>query len=632
MHFKVVLLSMALWMIAAPVHAQTETTLADAVRTAISENPEVQAAWHTFLAAGDQQDVARGGYFPRLDLSAGTGWENWETSDSLDDDFTRSNAALSLRQMIFDGFATRYEVARFGYAKLVRYYEMLAASEDIGLEAVRAYFDVLRYRDLKSMVEENFVQHRIIFNQVQKRVKAGLSRGVDLEQASGRLALAESNLITESTNLHDVSTRYLRIVGHAPSALMTKPELLTEGIPSDRKEALQLAFQENPSFNAAVENVRSAEAQSEASKASFMPRVDFQARQNFGKTSSDFQNREDGTIVELVMSYNLFSGGSNKAERRQSLQQVSTAKNLREKACRDVRQTLSIAFNDKDVLAKQLVYLDEHQISAEKARNAYRDQFNLGQRTLLDLLDTENEYFEARRAYVDRNYDYAFSYARTLNAMGRLLNTLQVSREAIPSLDELGQDRYGIDPESICPAETIETKIEFPPLPDPVATRKVVPPSIAKNNDFDNDGVIDELDACPNTPSGTRVDKFGCPETLPELVHFKVNVQFPTASAKIPDSFAGEIVRLAEFLRKHPDLKLTVEGHTDSVGSSQPNQRLSLERAQSVVRSLVEDHGIQTERLKALGFGEDRPIADNDTFEGRRQNRRVVAMPMDKKR
>jgi adhesin transport system outer membrane protein len=627
MHFKTILLSILLLLIAGPVCSETSTNLPDVVRKSISENPEVQATWHAFLAASEQQDGARGGYFPRLDLNAGTGWENWDMSDSLDDEFTRSNVALSLRQMVFDGFATRNDVARLGYARLVRYYEVLAAAENVGLEAVRAYLDVLRYRELKNLAVENFVQHRDIFNKVQERAQAGLSRGVDLEQASGRLALAESNLITETTNLYDVSTRYLRIVGQAPAANMIPPELLTEGIPADRDRALRLAFQENPSFNAAVENVRSAEAESKARKAPFMPRVDFQARQNFGRTSSDFQNREDGTIVELVMNYNLFAGGADLAARRQSLQQVSTAKDLREKACRDVRQNLSIAFNDKVVLEQQLRYLNEHQLSAEKTRKAYRDQFDIGQRTLLDLLDTENEYFEARRAYVGTSYDYALAHARTLASMGRLLSNLQVSREALPSLDEIGQDRFGIDPDAICPAETIETTIEFPPLPAPVAIKKSdAPPRSETDNDADGDGVPNYLDACPDTPAGTTVDKFGCPEALPGRVSFKVNVLFPFASAKLPASYADEIFRLAEFLQKHPDLKLTIEGHTDSVGSSQFNQRLSQQRADSVVKNLVEKHGIPPERLMASGFGEDRPIADNTTAEGRSQNRRVVAV------
>jgi adhesin transport system outer membrane protein len=631
MHFKCTLISVILFLICGAACAETPAQLANVVREAISQNPEVQASWHTFLAATEQQAGAKGGYLPRLDLSAGTGWEHWDLSSSSDEEFTRSNAALSLRQMVFDGFATRNEVASLGYAKLVRYYEFMATSENIGLEATRAYLDVQRYRELQKLAADNFIEHRVIFDKVQERVQAGLGRGVDLEQASGRLALSESNFITESANLHDVSARYLRIVGISPPPTLAPPEPLTEGIPSDRDKALEIAFQENPSFNAAVENVFSADAQTRVSKAPFVPRVDLQARQNFGRSSGDFQDRNGETIVELVLNYNLFAGGSDKAALRQSLQQLKSAKELREGACRKVRQDLGIAYNDTESLKQQLRYLNEHQLSAAKARKAYRDQFDIGQRTLLDLLDTQNEYFEARRAYVGRSYDYTLANARTLASMGRLLNSLEVYHEALPTLEELGQNRIGIDADSICSAETINSSIEFPPLPAPVAAKKIVAPSqVAAKNDADGDKVPDHLDACADTPPGVEVDKFGCPEMLPAQISFQVNVFFPFGSAIIPRTYRDEILRLAEFLRKHPTLKVTVEGHTDSIGSKKFNQDLSQKRANSVVKRLVEMYAIAPERLQAVGFGEDKPIADNRYVEGRDRNRRVVAVSLEK--
>ena len=146
MRFKRSVLAFLCVLAAGPVQAQEPTTLPDVVRKAISENPEVQATWYAFLSSTDEKDVARGGYFPRLDLTAGMGWEHWSQANRSDEDFTRSNVTLSLRQMVYDGFATKNEVARLEYAKLVRYYEVLAASEQVGLEAMRAYLDVMRYR------------------------------------------------------------------------------------------------------------------------------------------------------------------------------------------------------------------------------------------------------------------------------------------------------------------------------------------------------------------------------------------------------------------------------------------------------------------------------------------------------
>ncbi|MBW6521567.1 MAG: TolC family outer membrane protein [Desulfoarculaceae bacterium] len=589
MRYKMSILIFLFFLVINPAHAEEPTTLADVVRKTISENPEVQATWYAFLSSTDEQDVARGGFFPRLDLSAGTGWERWSQANRADEDFTRSNVTLSLRQMVYDGFATSNEVKRLGYAKLVRYYEVLAASEQVGLEAMRAYLDVLRYRELQKLATDNFAQHQSVFGKVQERVKAGVGRGVDGEQAAGRLALSEANRVTETSNLYDVSTRYLRIVGSAPPSLAPQ-DILRDGIPGALPEALELAFQESPPFNAAVENVRAAEAAVAVRNAAFHPRVDLQARQTFSEDIDAMDGRKDETVAEIVLRYNLFAGGSDLAAKRQYLQRLDMAKSLREKACRDLRQTLSIAFNDMEKLQEQLIYLNEHQITIGKARMAYKDQFDIGQRTLLDLLDTENEYFEARRAYVNASYDYALAHGRTLAAMGRLLKALGVSREALPSPEDVGQDRQQIDPDSICPAVVVE-KVVFV---RPEDTTTVVDPS---------------------------------PEVLLQNIPYEIKVEFPFDSVEIRPEYKAEIARMTDFLRQHPELKLTIGGHTDNIGTALYNQKLSQGRAEAVARRLVE-HGVESERLNTVGFGLTRPIADNTTLEGRSRNRRVEAVSM----
>ena len=187
-------------------------------------------------------------------------------------------------------------------------------------------------------------------------------------------------------------------------------------------------------------------------RAANQPRLDLRARQAVTSKLDGVDGESRDGVVELVLSYNLFRGGADQARIRQAAEELNVARDLREKVCRDLRQTLTIAYNDTQRLNEQLGYLDQHQLSIEKAREAYRNQFDIGQRTLLDLLDTENEYFQARRAYVNARYDQGIAQARSLAGMGRLMQALQVAREELPSLAELGQDRTGIDVVDLCPA------------------------------------------------------------------------------------------------------------------------------------------------------------------------------------
>ncbi len=454
-------------------------TLSEAAQQAVLQNPEVQVRWRAFNGTLAQQDAARGGYFPRVDITAGVGREHLEQPNQADKDFNRRGLSASLNQMLFDGFATRSEVRRLGYLKLVRYYELLDISENTASEAIRAYYDVLRYRKLVKLAEENYAQHRLLFDQMEQRVKAGVGRRVDFEQAGGRLSLSESNLLTEVTNLHDVSARYQRIVGELPPTDMAEPALLQTGVPPTSNAAVLEAIKQSPVISAAIENIRSSQMDQDGRNAGFMPRVELRARQDLDHNRDGILGSRQDRVVEMVLNYNLFRGGSDSALKRQAVENLYASKDLRDKACRDVRQTLAIAYNDTRRIAEQLRYLDAHQLAAEKARDAYRKQFDIGQRTLLDLLDTENELFQARRAHVNSTHDHGVAYARTHAAMGTLLAALNLRRIETPSPSEMGEDPFEVDPATACPPQTpVTLAVDKPaavariaalyPMPQPV--------------------------------------------------------------------------------------------------------------------------------------------------------------------
>ena len=202
----------------------------------------------------------------------------------------------------------------------------------------------------------------------------------------------------------------------------------------------------NPALNAAYENVQAAKLGVETRKAAYMPRVDFRVRQSWDRNLDGVQGGSRDAAVELLLNYNLYRGGADKAREVQAAEFQNEARNLQEKACRDARQTLAIAYNDVVRLTEQLGYLDQHRLSTEKAREAYRQQFDIGQRTLLDLLDTQNEYFEAGRAYTNAYYNQFVAQARTLSTMGKLVPALNVARADMPTPKDVGQERVGLDP------------------------------------------------------------------------------------------------------------------------------------------------------------------------------------------
>ncbi len=144
--------------------------------------------------------------------------------------------------------------------------------------------------------------------------------------------------------------------------------------------------------------------------------------------------------------------------------------------------------------------------------------------------------------------------------------------------------------------------------------------------DKDGDGVPNYRDKCPNTPAGRQVDKFGCKFVIKHSESIKLEINFPNNSDAIPVAYAAELKKVAAFMTKFGGVKAVVEGHADSNGAAAYNKQLSQRRADSVRKALIRDYNIAENRLSAVGYGEERPIADNKTSEGRRANRRVVAV------
>ena len=420
---------------------QQFATLREIAQKAVLNNPEVLAKWHNLKAATEEVGVASGAYLPKIDLVTGAGREYLKqplisgSKVTQEGYYDRNGWLVSLNQMLFDGFATRNEVKRLGKAQLVRYYELLDASETIALEAARAYLDVIRYRFLVNLAEDNYVSHRATFEQLLRRTQSGVGRRVDLEQAASRLALAEVNLTTETANLHDVTARYQRIVNSQPPEVIFSPGLISRALPASQKAALEKLFINNPALLAAQENIEAADYDIAVRRAAYMPRVDFRARADNAENYLGVIGDRTNNVAEVVLTYNLFNGGSDRARERQYTERKYQAIDLRDKACRDTRQTLSIAYNDVTRLREQVSFLNIQVGLVEKTRDAYRDQFNVGQRTLLDLLDTENELLSARRSAINADMDLSLAYLRTYAGMGTLLEFLELKKLDVETPD-----------------------------------------------------------------------------------------------------------------------------------------------------------------------------------------------------
>lgn len=561
--------------------ANQQDTLLGVVQETLDSNPELQTQLNAFYASTEDRRQAFGGYLPSVDITTSIGQANRQYDNRSD--YSRNYAEIALTQMLFDGFKVRSALARAEHTSQARYFDLMDEAEQKTLEAAEAYLSVLRHRQLVKLAQTNVANHQRVQVHVNERAQRGVSNRADLNQINGRLSLARSNLITEVTNLQSVTARFQRLVGRLPAQELEAVELPADLLPTELEPVLETVYANNPGLYAAFANTRAAEAALSEAKSTRYPTLELGLRHGIYKNNNSFDNRTDPdsygdeNIIELRTRYNLYRGGSDRAAERAAYHRINQAESLRDKACVDLRQTATISYAETLHLKEKLISLASHRDDAANVVVAYREQFDIGRRSLLDVLDSENEMFQAERAYVNGYYDLQINQLYTLRSMGRLMDTLTPEAEMSPDLGS------------------------FNVTPSPFSNRY-----------------------CSVDPAAVlEVESYLAPLKAQETVGLSGDALFDTGSAQLrPTALAGLESFAQQLLAEGTASMINIVGHTDSTGSAATNRELSLARA-IAVRDFLVEKGVDSTILAVSGIGSDQPIASNATAEGRSQNRRV---------
>ncbi|MGH8439098.1 MAG: TolC family outer membrane protein [Pseudomonas sp.] len=399
-------------------------SLPEAMQKALEVHPEIQAGVNSRIAADYQLRAAKGGYLPKVDVLAGYGREGTDSPSTGNrwETLNRGESSLRLRQMVFDGFATSSEVGRQQATVNSRAYSLLGASERTALTVAQVYLDVLTRREMVRLAEDNLRSHERIYDQIKLRTARGVGRLADLDQAEARLAQARNNLITEQTNLADAKTNYLSVVGQMPDEL-SAPAPFIDLLPANLDEARQQMVESSPILRSAESDIAAAEKQYEAAKSTFYPRFDAELGRTADNDIDGMNGHNNEWQAMLRMSFNLYNGGSNKADLESKSYQTNQALDIRNNALRQLNEELGLAWNAMDNANAQLPIAQQYVDYSNNVRSAYQKQFSLGERTLLDLLDSENELFTAQRRLTEVKNIQVFTQYRIKATIGQLLKS-----------------------------------------------------------------------------------------------------------------------------------------------------------------------------------------------------------------
>lgn len=412
----------------APVHGET---LMEAVGEVLSSNPDFTSLEFNRLAREKEVTQAKAGYLPTLGFVAGAGVEKYQEPQS--EDFTPKELQLSLRQNIFAGFSTMHEVKRQKLRVESMSFTQKATAENLALKTSKVYLDVLRNQDLKKLAEENLTIHQRIADQIKLRSTSGVGSLVDIDQAQGRVSLAQSNLVVAQTNLTDALTSYYAVVGQQPSNLV-RPAEQGKKLPANLEEAEKLALENHPTLKSAGSDLFAREEQQKVAKSPFMPSLDAEVDQNWNDEVDGIDGKQQNTIAMLKLRFNFFNGLKDYGRHAETQHLVSEAREIRNSTIRQVKESIRLSWMAYQSTLDRNNFVTQRVKSAQAAANSFTKQFELGKRTLLDVLDTEAEAITAKRDLINLEYDSLYAQYRILNGTGGLVSSLglDISKQTTP--------------------------------------------------------------------------------------------------------------------------------------------------------------------------------------------------------
>lgn len=440
-------------------------TIRDAINMAVKTYPGVGEAAANRRATEDEMRQTQSTLLPQVRLEASAGPGRTFVDQTLPPVsnghwLPGTDASIVVRQLLFDGFASIHEIWRQAArvnAAAARVHERSGLA---ALDAAEAYVDVIRYTRLVALARENVRAHRRILSNVETRFKGGRAGEGDLEQTRERVHAAEVFLTQFQHSLDDARAKFKKVVGIAPYNLRAPGRLA--GLPTSRDQALAVTLTDNPTIKAAQFDTDAARQAFHATEKDFLPTISLEGRATAGNNTNNFVGHYNQESVRVVASWDIFQGGQSSWKRDEASQRYIQSSMKEARLQRDAYQSIDKAWDARIDIAQQIAKLRSEVTAGRKVISAYSKEYDLGQRSLIDLLNAENQEFNAEVSLESERGVIIFADYQLLAAMGRLLDYLHAPHpvEAEPLLPR----SFGLLPNKLPPM-----RINLPtPGPEPL--------------------------------------------------------------------------------------------------------------------------------------------------------------------
>ncbi len=442
-------------------------TIHDAIKQAIQSHPGVGEAAANRRATETELRQTQSTLLPQVRLEVRNGAERLNQKDVFPT--PQGNAdwrwgfsqSVVVRQLLFDGFQTINDIWRQAArvdAAAARVHER---TELIALDAAEAYIDVTRYQRLIVIAEDNVSAHRKILANVRARFAGGRAGEGDLQQAEERVANAEASLAEFKVALDQARAKYRSAVGMEPFNLRAPARL--RGLPASRDESLAIALRFNPTIQAAERDADAAKYAFHSTAGAFVPTVTLEGRAQRGNNSDNFYGQYTEASGKLVFSWDVFRGGQDMWRRAEMGERYIEQTQRWSRLQREAYTALDKAWAARTLTADRIAALQRQIASDRRVIAAYTKEYELGQRSLIDLLNANNQMFVGLVSLESALGVAVFADYQLLAAMGKMMDYLKTAAppEALP----LPEHPFGIVPTKIPP---VIVRLPEPNGPEPL--------------------------------------------------------------------------------------------------------------------------------------------------------------------
>lgn len=416
-HFK----SLYLLSVLVPMYAFS-LSLEEGAKALLSSNPNFKQSVETFRAVNKEYDIADNGYRPTLDLVGAYGHESTKSSATGYRNISgmSDETSLILNQNIFNGFLTENTIEQQKGRLDAAGFSVAEKADRLMLQYTSAYINLLKQKEFLELAQENAKTYEALFKQIKERSDGGFGRISETHQAGSRLTLSKANLVSQENNYKDALSTFEKLYGIKVDAKELSLPLFMAKLPDSFEKIKENSLTCNPTLKVQESNIRFAEASYEASKAAFYPKLDFELAGTLGHDVGTIDGKQESVSALLRLRYNLYNKGADVLDKEKYAIMILKEKEILAAAKRDLTESVQFSWESYESTKERIAFLSEHQNYSKETLDAYQQEFAIGRRDLINLLDAEGEYYSARQALIDAKMIYLYAKYRLLDNMGVL--------------------------------------------------------------------------------------------------------------------------------------------------------------------------------------------------------------------